>query len=109
MTFRELKPSEATSTSDKNIGTVQANNSTKVANVFNGKSGPDLTLPVSLTSSSVKLSKSKVVTKQSVEGCKIVSILSLTHSTEPESFNIYYRKLKSYVMLQLIRVHSLNH
>jgi hypothetical protein len=93
MTFRELKPSEATSTSDKNIGTVQANNSTKVANVFNGKSGPDLTLPVSLTSSSVKLSKSKVVTKQSVEGCKIVSILSLTHSTEPESFNIYYRKL----------------
>jgi hypothetical protein len=74
MTFRELKPSDATSTSDKNIGTVQANNSTKVANVFNGKSGPDLTLPVSLTSSSVKLSKSKVVTKQSVEGCKIVSI-----------------------------------
>lgn len=53
-------------TIDNNLGTTPANDFTKVADVHNGKSQSDLALPLSLTSSSAKLSKSKVIKKHAV-------------------------------------------
>ena len=63
MTFGELKHSEVTSTSDKNIGVTPANNFTKLANVNNGNSQLNLPLSLSLSSSSARLLKSKVIKK----------------------------------------------
>jgi hypothetical protein len=61
MTSRESKGNGVSSTSDNSIGMTPAKNFTKVANVNNGKFQSDLALPLSLTSSSARLSKSKVI------------------------------------------------
>jgi len=62
MTFREMKRY----TIDNNLGKTPANGFTKVADVHNGKSQSDLALPPSLTSSSARLSKSKVIKKHAI-------------------------------------------
>lgn len=66
MTFRELKCVELGSTSDKEIGMTPANNFTKVANLTSGNSQLNLALPLSLTSSSARLSKSKVLKRLAI-------------------------------------------
>ena len=62
MTFREMKRNII----DNNLGMTPANDFTKVADVNNGEFQSDLALPLSLTSSSARLSKSKVIKKHAI-------------------------------------------
>jgi hypothetical protein len=66
MSSRESKGDRVSSTSDNSIGMTLANDFTKVADVNNGEFQSDLALPLSLTSSSAKLSKSKVIKKHAI-------------------------------------------
>jgi hypothetical protein len=66
MTSRESKGNVLSSNSDNSIGITPANDFTKVADVKNGEFQSDLALPLSLTSSSARLSKSKVIKKHAI-------------------------------------------
>ena len=66
MTSRESKGNVVSSNSDKSIGITSANDFTKVANVNNSECQSDLALPLSLTSSSARLSKSKIIKKHAI-------------------------------------------
>ena len=66
MTSRESKGNLLSSNSDNSIGMTPANDFTKVADVNNGEFRSDLALPLSLTSSSARLSKSKVIKKHAI-------------------------------------------
>ena len=66
MTSRESKGNVVSSNSDKSIGITSANDFTKVANVNNSECQSDFALPLSLTSSSARLSKSKIIKKHAI-------------------------------------------
>ena len=66
MTPGESKGNVVSSTGDNNIGMTPAKDFIKVADVKNGEFQSDLALPLSLTSSSARLSKSKVIKKHAI-------------------------------------------
>ena len=66
MTSRESKGNGVTSNSDNSFGIEPANDFTKMANAKKGEFQSDRAQPLSLTSSSARLSKSKVIKKHAI-------------------------------------------